>query len=84
MSHKGRDPELIRLRNMKLTERFYYWHEVRRLRYDDVIAKLSLKEFFIGEQSIIKIIKDNNDYLNSMIKASKPIKQLTLFSDEIE
>ena len=38
---KGRNKQLIDERDKKLFERFYYWSEVQRLRFDDVIHKLS-------------------------------------------
>lgn len=42
---RGRNKELIQERDKKLFERFYYWSEVRRLRFDDTIKKLSEEEF---------------------------------------
>lgn len=54
---KGRDKELIELRDNKLFERYYYWSEVQRLRFDDTIAKLAHEEFFLSEQTILRIIK---------------------------
>ena len=32
---KGRDKELIKLRDEALCRRYYYWTEVQRLRFDD-------------------------------------------------
>ena len=37
----GRIGRLIERRNDKLVERFYYWTEVQRLRFDDAIRQLS-------------------------------------------
>ena len=54
---KGRDKTLINERDRKLFERYYYWTEVRRLRFDDTIQKLSSEEFFLSEQRIIQIIR---------------------------
>lgn len=54
---KGRDRTLINERDRKLFERYYYWTEVRRLRFDDTIQKLSSEEFFLSEQRIIQIIR---------------------------
>ena len=34
---KGRDKELIRLRDEALCRRYYYWTEVQRLRFDDAL-----------------------------------------------
>lgn len=54
---RGRNKELIQERDKKLFERFYYWSEVRRLRFDDTIKKLSEEEFFLCEATTLRIIK---------------------------
>lgn len=54
---KGRDKHLIEERDRRLFERFYYWTEVKRLRYDDTISKLSTEEFFLSEGRIMQIIR---------------------------
>ena len=54
---KGRDKQLINERDRKLFERYYYWTEIRRLRFDDTIQKLSSEEFFLSEQRVIQIIR---------------------------
>ena len=54
---KGRSKELIARRNKALVKRFHELHNVKKLRYDDVIRKLSLEEFFIAELTIERIIK---------------------------
>lgn len=54
---KGRDKELIEARDRKLLERYHYWTEVRRLRFDDALRKLSLEEFFLSEGRILQIIR---------------------------
>lgn len=54
---KGRDKTLISARDRKLFERYYYWTEVKRLRFDDALQKLSSEEFFISEGRIMQIIR---------------------------
>lgn len=54
---KGRDKELIRLRDEALCRRYYYWTEVQRLRFDDALRILSEREFFISEERIMTIIR---------------------------
>lgn len=54
---KGRDKKLVSARDRKLFERYYYWTEVRRLRFDDTIHRLSSEEFFISEGRIMQIIR---------------------------
>ena len=54
---KGRDKDLIRLRDEALCRRYYYWTEVQRLRFDDALKVLSEREFFISEERILSIIR---------------------------
>lgn len=54
---KGRDKHLIDERDRKLFARYYYWTEVKRLRFDDTIRKLSSEEFFISEGRVMQIIR---------------------------
>jgi hypothetical protein len=65
---KGRNPELVCLRNEKLVRRFYYWFEVKRLRIDDVLLKLSREEFFIEETTIMELLKENQSLLDAMYR----------------
>jgi hypothetical protein len=54
---KGRNKELIELRDEALCRRYYYWTEERRLRFDDALTILSKQEFFISEERIMSIIR---------------------------
>lgn len=54
---KGRDKYLIEARDRKMFERFYFWSEVQRLRFDDTIRKLAFEEFFLSEATTLRIIK---------------------------
>jgi hypothetical protein len=56
----GRSSELIRIRDINLIRRYYFWSEIKRRRLDDVLEILSKKEFFISEQTIWRIIKKNH------------------------
>lgn len=58
MKKRGRDSELIELRNKRLVERFVYWHEVLKVRLDETLRILSREEFFLSEQRIWTIIKE--------------------------
>lgn len=55
---KGRDKNLVNTRNIRIYERYYYWTEVKRLRFDDALKKLSTEEFFLSESRIMQIIRD--------------------------
>lgn len=54
---KGRNKELIRLRDEALCRRYHYWTEIQRLRFDDALRRLSECEFFISEERIMAIIR---------------------------
>ena len=48
---------LISARDEKLFERYYDWTEIRRLRFDDALHKLSVDEFFLSEGRILQILR---------------------------
>ena len=54
---KGRSKTLIEARDRRMFERYYYWTEVRRLRFDDTIRKLSEEEFFVSESRVLAIVR---------------------------
>lgn len=54
---KGRDTGLLEARDTRLFERWYYWTEVQRLRFDDALKKISHEEFFISEARAMQIIR---------------------------
>ena len=55
---KGRNKNLIKKRNEALIRRYYYWTEVRRRRFDDVLKILSEEELFLSEERILSIIRE--------------------------
>jgi hypothetical protein len=85
---KGRDKELIRKRNAKLCQRYYFWTEVRRLRFDDALRLLSEEEFFISEERILSIIRKSSrsdSSVSPVPRVKQPrltYQQLCLFTDE--
>ena len=54
----GRDPKLLAARNAKILERFIYWTEEQSLRSDRAITLLSQQEFFLTEQTILKVLNE--------------------------
>lgn len=54
---KGRNKNLIDKRDEALCRRWYYWTEVRRLRFDDALKVLSEQEFFLSEERVMAIIR---------------------------
>lgn len=81
---------MVSLRNETLIRRYYYWTEVQRRRFDDVLTILSEKEFFISEARVMAIIRDNCDRVPDIdVKPVPKVKlprvnarQLTLFPGE--
>lgn len=78
---KGRDKRLIELRNRKLVERYYYWTEVQRRRFDDVLKILSSEEFFLSEQRIERLIRQEDNYLQELLEKGAKKRQLCLFKN---
>ncbi len=54
---RGRSKILIMRRDRKLLERWTYWTETRRLRFDDALSILSEEEFFLSEGRIMGILR---------------------------
>lgn len=87
---KGRNKELIAKRDEALLRRYYYWTEKQRLRFDDALRILSEQEFFISEQRIMAIIRENCHKLTDIVVKPVPkVKvprltagQIALFSEK--
>ena len=70
--------ELLVARDRKMVEEFYKLYEVKRLRMDDVLNKLSEELFFLNPAYIYKRIfsvQENRAYLDMLIRDQKRIKQ---------
>lgn len=80
---KGRDKRLIQLRNEALCRRYYYWTEVQRLRFDDAVKILSQQEFFIAEETILKIIRTYADSGSGATLETPTTKQPRLTRDQL-
>lgn len=63
-------------RNRALIARYYYWTEIRRRRFDDVMRILSQQEFFVEDRTISNTLLDLNDYLNELYRDKKEAKEL--------
>ena len=53
-----RDSKLREARDQKIFDRYIYWTEVRRVRFDDAIKILSEQEFFLTEYVILSVVRD--------------------------
>ncbi|MBL4705440.1 MAG: hypothetical protein JKY54_13035 [Flavobacteriales bacterium] len=54
---RRKDERLLDARNRKIKNRFDFLYNTKRMRFDDVINKLKWEEFFIEEETIIRILK---------------------------
>lgn len=86
---KGRNKELIAARNDKIAQRWYFWTEKQRLRFDDALRILSRQEFFLSEERILCILKQYaKDHPTAKLDVRTKVKvpklteeQLSLFPD---
>lgn len=86
---RGRNQDLIKARNEKIAQRWYYWTEKQRLRFDDALKILSQQEFFLSEDRIMCILREHikehpNPKIATHIKIKAPrltAEQLSLFPD---
>jgi hypothetical protein len=70
--------DLLVARDRKMVEEFYNLHEVKRLRMDDVLLKLSEEIFFLSTTYIYKrifSISENRSYLDVLIRSKMAAKQ---------
>lgn len=68
--------ERIDERNRLLVLRYYYWTEIRRMRFDDVVRILSDKEFFIDERTIQQVIMQNANVYKSLLTGELTVNAL--------
>lgn len=61
VSKKGRSARLVTKRDELLMIRYFYYTEVKRLRFDDVLKVISEEEFFIETQTVLNRLTCLND-----------------------
>lgn len=76
MPKKGRSQNLINKRNEALIRRYYYWTEVRRLRFDDTLKVLANEEFFLSEERIMQIIRLETSRLEEL--GTQPVPRIRM------
>lgn len=74
-SSKGRSLALVGQRNNVLSARFYYHMHHRRLRFDDILHSLQC-EFFLSEQRIVDVLKENQTVLDDYMHQKPELKEL--------
>lgn len=65
-TNKGRSQKLIADRDRALIWRYYYYSEVKRLRYDDIISELS-NDFFISEHTVLARLVYRGEEIQQLI-----------------
>lgn len=66
----------INARNRVLTARFYYWTELQRRRFDDVLRILADREFFVEERTIQNALLAQDSFLRELCTSKTTRKQL--------
>lgn len=63
-------------RNRLLTARYYYWTEIKRRRFDDVLRILSDNEFFVEERTISNTLVEQDDFYNELLRSRISARKL--------
>ena len=63
-------------RNRILTARYYYWTELERRRFDDVLRILSDNEFFVEERTISNALMEQDEFYRSLLQGKTTKRQL--------
>lgn len=56
----------IQKRNRTMVARYYYWTELQRRRFDDVLRILSDNEFFVEERTISNALLEYDDFFREL------------------
>ncbi len=66
----------LKRRNYAVITRYYYWTEIKRRRFDDVIRILSENEFFVEERTIHNAIAELQPLYSKLYNGTITIRQL--------
>lgn len=72
--------ELLKMRDCRIVEEFYHLYEVKRLRMDDVLYKLSVEMFYLNPSYIYKrifSIEGNRNYYDQLVRSHKKNQALS-------
>ena len=70
-----RNPEMTKMRDRKLVEKFYQLYDVKRIRLEDVLFRMSQEIFFLDTNYIYKrifYIPGNLSYYERLKEGKKP------------
>lgn len=74
----SRQDRLVK-RDRAMTARYYYWAEIKRRRFDDVLRILSDNEFFVGERTIINTLMSEDNFYKELLRSKSTRKLKTMF-----
>lgn len=62
-------------RNQALSYRFYFYCEIKRMRYDDTIKQLEL-EFHLSSHRLINVLNEYSGFLQGVVNSKPTVKEL--------
>lgn len=69
--------ERLTKRNKTMLARYYYWTEIKRRRFDDVLRILSDNEFFVDERTINNALVGMNEYYTELCRTKPTLRKLS-------
>lgn len=66
----------LKKRNRIMTARYYYWTELKRRRFDDVLRILSDNEFFVEDRTINNTLVEQDDFYNELLRTKASPRKL--------
>lgn len=72
---KGRNLELVNLRNKMICYRYYYYGKIHKINFELVIDKLS-EEFFLSLRTVQDIVASNAELLKEIYKQKPTVTTL--------
>lgn len=68
--------ERLDRRNEIMTARYYYWTEIKRRRFDDVLKILADREFFIDERTVSNVLVETQGQFNGLVREEADSRRL--------
>ena len=59
-----------------MTARYYYWTEIKRIRFDDVLKILADREFFIEERTVSNVLVGTQEQFSRLVKEEADSRRL--------
>lgn len=72
---RGRNPKLLTARNEAILIRYYYYSEIKRIRFDDAIA-ICATEFFLSSFTLLNILQKEDALFSEILTKKYQISDL--------